>query len=149
MNKREVIWLLVRLLGVYFAYLTIVSVVGLIGSVSTLYSLPTTTTTISSTNSNSEFPVAPIGAPNNFPVGQPISPNKSADKPPLDAVSKKVADDAVKNLLLNIFLIVFYGAIGFYLLRDGRVLFALLNREDLIASDRKEINSLGILDSEE
>lgn len=147
MNKREVVWLIVRLIGVYFSYLTIVSVFGLISSAAALSSLPSTTT-VSSTNSNTDFPTAPVVAPNNFPAGQSNSPNKITEKPALDTVSKKAGDEAVKNLLWHIFLIALYGAIGFYFLRDGRVLFAVLNREGVIISDTKEINSLGLFDDE-
>jgi len=64
----------------------------------------------------------------------------------MDAASKKIRDEAVKDILWYVFLTAFYGAIAFYLIRDGRLLFALLSREGRIVSDTKEINSLGIFD---
>ena len=146
MNKREVVWLIVRLFGIGFVYLAIVSAFGLIGSISTFTSLPAAPS--ASTNSNTEMSVTPIAAPDNFPVRQPNLPNRTGEKPAPDAASKKAGDDAVKNLLWYLFLIALYGAAGFYLLRDGRILFAALNREDKIISDTKEINSLGIFDEE-
>jgi len=144
MNKREVVWLIVRLIGVAFVYLAINSVFGLIGSVSTLYSLPAPT---ASTGSNTNSSVMPVITPDIF-AAQPNNPAKNAGKPAVDPISKKAADDAVKNLLLYIFLTALYAAIGYYLLRDGRILFTVLNREDVIVTDRKEINSLGIFDTE-
>jgi len=146
MNKPEVVWLIVRLFGIGFVYLAIVSVFGLIGSISTFTSLPAVPT--ASSNSNTEMSVTPITAPDNFPVRQPNIPNRTGEKSVPDAASKKAGDDAVKNLLWYLFLIALYGAAGFYLLRDGRILFAALNREDKIISDTKEINSLGLFDDE-
>ena len=146
MNKPEVVWLIVRLFGIGFVYLAIVSVFGLIGSISTFTSLPAVPT--ASSNSNTEMSVTPITAPDSFPVRQPNLPSRTGEKTAPDAASKKAGDDAVKNLLWYLFLIALYGAAGFYLLRDGRILFAALNREDKIISDTKEINSLGIFDEE-
>ena len=145
MNKREVIWLIIKLLGTYFVYLAFVSFFSLISSVSALYSLPSDAASPSKTDANISS-VSPVTAPDGFPSRQPNSAGKTAEKPPLDAASKKIRDDALKNLLWYIFLTALYGAIGFYLIRDGRVLFALLGREGKIASDEKEINSLGIFD---
>lgn len=144
MNKREVVWLIIKLIGTYFGYLALVSFFSLISSVSTLYSLPSESASATKTDAN--IAVSPITAPDGFPTRQPNSAGKNAEKPVLDAASKKIRDDAVKNFLLYIFLTAFYGAIGFYLIRDGRVLFAVLSREGKVASDTKEINSLGIFD---
>lgn len=145
MNKREVVWLIVKLIGTYFVYLAFVSFFSLIGSISVLYSLSSEPT--SSTKPDANISVSPIATtPDGFPSRQSSPVSKNTEKPVLDAASKKVRDDAVKNLLLYIFLTAFYGAIGFYLIRDGRVLSAVLNREGKVASDTKEINSLGIFD---
>ena len=146
MNKREVIWLIVKLIGTYFVYLAFVSLFTLISSVSTLYSLPSDAVSPSKTDANISA-VSPVVAPDGFPTRQPNPANKTAEKTPLDAASKKIRDDAIKNLLWYVFLTVLYGAIGFYLIRDGRILFAILGREGRIVSDEKEINSLGIYDA--
>ncbi len=143
MNKREVVWLIVKLIGTYFVYLTVVSFFSLISSVSLLYSLPSEPSAAAKTDAN--VAVSPIAAPTGFP-SRPTNSSNAAEKTPIDAAAKKLRDEAVKTLLLYIFLTVLYGAIAFYLIRDGKVLFILLNREGKIISDEKEINSLGIYD---
>jgi len=144
MNKREVVWLVVKLIGTYFFYLAVVSFFSLISSVSILYSLSSEPT--SATKPDANISVSPVTTPDGFPSRQSNSSGKNAEKPILDAVSKKAGDEAVKNLLWYIFLTAFYGTVAFYLIRDGRILFAVLSREGKIVSDTKEINSLGIFD---
>ncbi len=149
MNKREVVWLIVKLIGTYFLYSAVVAFFGLIGAISALYSLPSDSSSASKTDTNVSA-VSPIAAPDGFPMAtpmkQPNAANKTVEKP-LDPAMKKLRDEAIKNLLLSIFLTALYGAIGFYLIRDGRVLFWILNRESVVAAERKkEINSLGIYD---
>ena len=144
MNKREVVWLIVKLIGTYFFYLAFVSLFSLISSVSALYSLSSEPTSAAKTDTN--ISVSPITAPDGFPTRQPNSAVKNIEKPVMDAASKKIRDEAVKDILWYVFLTAFYGAIAFYLIRDGRLLFALLSREGRIVSDTKEINSLGIFD---
>ena len=143
MNKREVIWLIVKLIGVYFIYLAAVSAFSLISSVSTLYSV---SSQISTTKSDTNSTVSPVTAPEGFPARTPIPSNKTTEKPVADATQKKLADEAIKTVLFYIFLTVLYGAFGFYLIKDGRILFAVLNREERIVTETKEINSLGIFD---
>ena len=142
MNKREVVWLIVKLIGVYVAYLAIISAFSLISSVSTVYSV---SSELSSTKSDAGSTPSPVIAPENFPAKPPVSANKTNEKP-LDASQKKLADDAIKSVLFYIFLTALYGALGFYLIKDGRILFMLLNREEIIVVENKEINSLGIFD---
>lgn len=151
MNKREVVWLIVKLIGTYFVYSAIVAFFSLVGSISALYSLPSETTSPSSKNDADVSAVSPITAPDNFPTPmtatrQSNTTGRNAEKTTLDPAMKKARDEAIKNLLWYIFLTALYGAIGFYLIRDGRVLFALLSREGKIVSEEKEINSLGIYD---
>ncbi len=143
MNKREVVWLIVKLIGVYFIYLTVVSTFSFISSVSTFYSV---SSQLSSTRPDANSAVSPITTPENFPARPPISSNKSNEKPVADASQKKLADEAIKTILFYVFLTALYGAFGFYLIKDGRILFAVLNREEKIVSETKEINSLGIFD---
>jgi len=144
MNKREAIWLIVKLIGVYFFYLAFVSLFGLISSVSALYSA--TPEQISSTKTDINIAVSPVPASDGFSSKQPSYANKNAEKSGLDPASKKVKDEAIKTILWYIFLTGLYGAIAFYLIIDGQILFAVLNREGKLISETKEINSLGIFD---
>jgi hypothetical protein len=143
MNKRELVWLIVKIIGVYFIYLTIVSAFSLISSVSTAYSV---SSQVSSTKSDANSAVSPVLMPETFPAKTPVSPNKTGEKPVVDASQKKIADDAIKTVFFYVFLIALYGALGFYLIKDGRILFMILNREERIVEETKEINSLGIFD---
>lgn len=150
MNKHEVVWLIIKLIGMYFVYSAIVAFFGLLGSISALYSLPSEASAASPKTDANVSAVSPVAAPDGFPTPmtatrQPNAAGKTADKP-LDPAAKKARDEAIKNLLRSVFLTALYGAIGFYLMRDGRILFALLSREGVIASEKKEINSLGIYD---
>lgn len=146
MNKREVVWLIIKLIGVYFVYLTVVSFFSLISSASALYSLPADPN--ATANSNSNNAVSPVAAPDGFPSVRQTNPTaKPNQTPTIDAATKKLRDEAIKTLLLNVFLTFIYGAVGFYLLRDGRLLFALLNREGKVSTEKEpEISSLGIFD---
>lgn len=139
MSKREVVWLIVKLIGVYFTYLTIVSVFSLVNSVSILSSVSSRIPTIK-TDSNSAV------APESPPGKSPISSNKKDEKSDTDTAQKKLADEAFKTVLFYILLTALYGTLGFYLIKDGRVLFALLNREEIIVKKPKEIISLDISD---
>jgi hypothetical protein len=144
MNKREIVWLIVKLIGTYFVYLAVVSLFSLLSAVSSLYSLPAEQNSPNKPDAN--VAVSPVFPADSFPARQPNQTNKNTEKPTLDAASKKLRDDAVKTFLLYIFLTALYGAAGFYLIKDGQILFAVLMREGKIVSDTKEINSLGIFD---
>lgn len=143
MNKREVVWLITRLIGVYFIYLAFIFAFDLISSVSTLYSV---TSQKSETKSETNSTIAPVGIPENFPARQPNLAGKIPEKPALDSTSKKLADEAIKQLLWYVLLTGLYGAVGFYLIKNGRFLFAILNRETEVAEKEKEINSLNLFD---
>lgn len=150
MNKREAVWLIIKLIGTYFVYSAVVAFFGLLGSISTLYSLPSDPASASKTDANTSS-VSPVStAPDNLPTPlttrTPNAANRNAEKP-LDPATKKARDEAVKNFLWFIFLTALYGAIGFYLIKDGRFLFRVLNREGrVVKEEEKEINSLGIFD---
>jgi hypothetical protein len=143
MNKREVVWLIVKLIGVYFIYLSVVSAFSLISSVSTLYSV---SSQISTTKPDANSTASPVITPDSLPGRPPVPSNKTNEKPVVDASQKKLADEAIKNVLFYVFLTILYGATGFYLIKDGRILFILLNQEERIVTETKEINSLGIFD---
>lgn len=66
---------------------------------------------------------------------------------PNDAVQSKndpkntddtAASETVENFLWFILLTIIYGVVGFYLLRDGRLFYALLMREELLTTREAE-----------
>ena len=145
MNKREVVWLIVKLIGVYFIYLAFVSAFSLVSSVSNLYSV---SSQISETRIDADPVTNVMVVPENFPSRQPTYTSKTAEKSAPNSVSKKLADELFKILLWYVLLTGLYSAVGFYLIRDGQILFALLNREAKSKSKPEEINSLGLFDDE-
>ena len=127
MNKREVIWLIVRLTGVYLAYLTIVALFSVIGSASALISASSQTPVVKPDNENIRVLPTPL------PM-KPEPDTAAAVKP--DSTAEKLKSEAFKDLLFHIFLTVLYGAVGVYLIKNGRILFDILNNE--ASSSRKE-----------
>jgi hypothetical protein len=126
MNKREVVWLIVRLIGLYLCYLAIISVFSLAGAFWALAGMPGT---------KGAEPETVINAPEQ-PAGIPgISPNPPArtpNRPPTvaDSAADEAKRAAFKIILWYLFLTLLEGGTGFYLLFRGRLLFALLVRED-------------------
>lgn len=121
MTKRHVVWLIIKLIGVYFAYSAIVAVPGVISSIYAYASLP----------SPPRFGKAETG---NTAVNiQPVFPNPNANtstKPEIETPAEKAKNEALKLFVWNLLATIFYGLVGWYLIRDGRFLFALLIRED-------------------
>lgn len=127
MNKREVVWLIVRLIGVYFAYLAIVSVFTLVGSISAFY-------TLSSEGGKPEIEnVKPL--PPGIPGRIENDPKVNTKTDPL---SEKAKSEAFKTLLLNIFLTGLYGGVAFYLIAKGTVLFNILSKETVVRRSEKQ-----------
>ena len=124
--------MIIKLIGVYFAYSTIVAVPGVISSIYNYTSLPSPPRFAKNENpaANTQ-PVSP-GFPGNPTVNNPTNPaipkTETTDTP-----AEKLKNEALKLLLWNLFSTIFYGLIGWYLIRDGRFLFAILNHEE--ASD--------------
>lgn len=130
MNKYQVIWLIIRLMGLYFAYLTLVTLLGLLGSIPALFTLPKIDA--NPKNANVAFNQNPT-----IRV-QPITPNANYDAPetPTDGAAKtdesitgKFKGENFTNFLWFLIMSGIYGAAAWYLLRDGRFLYAILNRE--------------------
>lgn len=150
MNKREVVWLIVKLIGTYFLYSAVVAFFALLGSISNLYSLSAADgATVNKTDANVSS-ISPVAAPEGIPMMTTPTParqpGRAAEKP-VDPATRRARDEAVEDLLWYIFLTAVYGALAFYLIRDGRVLFWMLNREGKrIVEKEAEISSLGILD---
>lgn len=126
MYKREIVWLIVRLIGVYFAYCALVSFFSLASAASAVYSASP-----GDTNSNSTTTIVAPGIP-------AMQTNPNAPAKPADPATEKAQSDAVKSLLLYIFLTGLYGAAAFYLLKRGDFLFHILNSENLPGAGRKE-----------
>ena len=88
MAKREVVWLIIKLIAVYFIYEAVMSALSLIGSLFTLISL-------SDLN-----------------------------------LSREISNTFLRAIVWAIAMTAFYGWIGWYLIKDGRLLFVILNREE-------------------
>jgi hypothetical protein len=114
MNKREVVWLIVRLIGVYFVYSAFVTVFSVVSAVTALTALSSDT----SPNSQSTVEVNRISANPTRPEPEP--------RPKADPATEKLKSDAFKSILLYIFLTALYGGAGFYLIRKGGILFNIL-----------------------
>ena len=151
MNKYQVIWLIIRLAGVYFAYLALIAFFGLVGSVPALFTLPK----IDADNKNANVAV------NTKPTlrVQPISPNGNYNAPETaenngkanESITDKFKGDNVKNFLWFLILTAIYGAAAWYLLRDGRILYGVLNREEphgLVKEKQAEVTSLNLSDKQ-
>ena len=133
MIKREVVWLIIRLIGLYFAYLTIISLFGLIGWAPALIFMPPALD--SAPNSNTAIPNTRIQpAPYNVnPAAEPLPKNNAET-----TANDKDRSETVKIFLWYILLTAVYGTVGWYLLRDGRLFYALLMREELIKTSKAE-----------
>ncbi|HVE59411.1 MAG TPA: hypothetical protein VNB22_21555 [Pyrinomonadaceae bacterium] len=151
MNKYQVVWLIIRLCGVYFAYLTLVTFLGLVGSIPALFTLPK----IDANPKNANVATQP-----NPPVRvQPISPNGNYNAPETpenkeksdDSITGKFKGENVKNFAWFLLLTAIYGAAAWYLLRDGRLLYGILNREkpdEPLKEKEAEVTSLNLSDKQ-
>jgi hypothetical protein len=125
MNKREVVWLIVRLIGLYFAYSAAVALFSVAGAGYNLFSL-------TSTGGRPDIENAtPLAAPG-FPRPQ-VDVNASNKT---DPAAEKIKGDAFKTVLWYLFLTALYGGLAFYLLRRGRALFEILSNEQ--SPERRE-----------
>jgi hypothetical protein len=125
MTKKQVVWLITKFFGMWFAYSAIVSVPVLISSIYAYSSLPSPPRFTKAENpANGAQPVSPN------PAGIPALNNPaSAVKTETESPVEKAKNEALKTLLWNLFSTIFYALIGWYLIRDGRFLFSVLNRE--------------------
>lgn len=134
MNKKEIVWLIIRVIGLYFAYLTLVSLFSLVGSAPALIFMPPALDAASNANTvvaNTRVQTLPF---NTNPIGEQPPPQIKTEA----AASDKDRSEIIKTFLWYIFLTAIYGAVGWYLLRDGRLFYALLMREDLIEKREAE-----------
>lgn len=133
MTKREVVWLLIRLAGVFFAYLTVVTLFTVVTSGwGTIFAPPKIDAPTANGNRASAMPGIQPATP--YDPGFGANPNQIATPAPAVAEPVKPEDkakrEAVMTVLGGILLVLIYGGLSFYFLRDGRILYMLLMRED-------------------
>lgn len=132
MNKYQVIWLIIRLAGVYFAFLTVMTFFGLVGSIPALFTLPKIDTNPKNANVSTTAPqnpalrVQPISPNGNYNAPENADANKDKSG---ESITDKFKGENVKTFAWFLVLTAIYGAAAWYLLRDGRVLYGILNRE--------------------
>ncbi len=129
MTKRESVWLLIRLAGVYLVYLAVITFFTLISSGwGLIFAPPKLDIQNAKASRNVTMtgiqPPAPFDPNINPTVETPVVTNETL-KP-----EDKAKREATINFLWQLLLVLIYGSIGFYFLRDGRVLLAVLMRED-------------------
>jgi hypothetical protein len=133
MNKHQVVWLIIRLVGVYFAYLTLVTFLGLIGSIPALFTLPKIDATspknanVSTMPQNPTLRVQPISPNGNYNANETAENKENKSD---ETITDKFKGENVKTFVWFLILTALYGAAAWYLLRDGRILYSVLNREE-------------------
>lgn len=136
MTKKQVVWLIIKLVGVYFVYSTIIAVLVLISSIYAYIQIPSPPRFGKAENPSANVQTISPGFPSN-----PTQNNPATTKPEVETPAEKAKNDALKELLWNLFLTVIYGAVCWYLIRDGRFLFAILNREEPYDASGKPVES--------
>ena len=129
MNKREVVWLIIRLIGVYFAYTAVVTVFSLAGSVFAFYNLNSDTGAAVKAETENVRNVS--GIPNMRPETPDAKPVVKGDP----AIEKQKSD-AFKSILLYFLLTGIYGGLAFYLIAKGNRFYRILAKE--AAAPRQE-----------
>src|SRR5687768_4621590 len=100
MNKHQVVWLIIRLIGIYFAYLALVTLFGLVGAVPALFTLPKIdadkkNANVSATPYNPTIRVQPI-SPDGSLSGTPDAAG-TEEKSKEDGISEKFRGENVKT----------------------------------------------------
>lgn len=129
MTKRELVWVLIRLAGIYFAYLAVITFFTMIGSGWSLIFAPPKLD-VPETNTNRSVAIPGIVQPVPYDINGNPAANPSVNNTTPEKTEDKTKREAVMKLVWSVVLTLIYGGIGFYFLRDGRVLFALLMHED-------------------
>lgn len=128
--------MIIKLIGVYFAYSTVVAVPEVISSVYSYTSLPSPPRFAKNENPAANTQTVSPGFPGNPTINNPTNP--AIPKAETDTPAEKAKNEALKLFLWNLFATIFYGLIGWYLIRDGRFLFAILNHEEASADASSE-----------
>ena len=151
MSKPQLVWLIIRLAGVYFAYLALVSFFGLVGTLPGLYTLPKIDTDQKNANVASRpspviqvQPITPDGVYN--PMATPGSTPAKED----ESITEKFTAENVKDFAWFLVVTVLYGVAAWYLIRDGRVLYDVLNREEPngLRRETPEVTTLNLSDEQ-
>lgn len=146
MNKRDVVWLIVRLIGLYLCYCAIIAVFTLASAVWAFIGLPSKPGTPGAETEISRQAENPPGIPGFTPQGpnaQPENPRRPQQaNRPADPVADEARRTAFKEILWALFLLVIQGGVGFYLLVYGGLLFNMLMRENQSATREKEPESI-------
>lgn len=129
MNKREVVWLIIRLIGVYFAYTAVVTVFALASSLFAFYNL--SADSASTVKPDTENVKNVPGMPNMRPETPEVKPAVKGDP----AIEKQKSD-AFKSILLYFLLTGIYGGLAFYLIAKGNRFYRILAKE--AAAPRQE-----------
>lgn len=148
MTKREFVWLLIRLAGVCFAYLAIVTLFTVVTSGwGTIFAPPK----IDAPNANSNRSVSTMPGTQSAPFDPAFNPSNPSQVPtPNSAEPEKPEDkvkrEAVMSVLGQLLLVLVYAGLGFYFLRDGRILYMLLMREesDKLKKSEPEVTTLNL-----
>lgn len=141
-GKQQLAWFLIRAIGVYFAYCAIVSLVPLGSSIPDLFSVPKIDRSV-----QSQVPVDPAKPMPRF--GQPApTPEITKEEQELD---KAFRIQAFKSFLWSLGASLFYIFAAWYLIRDGRVVFDVLNREQPFGLDdqKEEVTTLNLSEDDE
>lgn len=152
MNKYQVIWLIIRLVGIYFAYLTLVTFLGLVGSIPALFTLPKIDASpqnanVSTIPQNPTIRVQPISPNGNYNAPETAENKEKSD----ESITDKFKGENVKTFAWFLILTVIYGAVAWYMLRDGRFLYAILNREkpdESTTEKEAEVTTLNLSDEQ-
>lgn len=133
MNKREVVWLIVRLIGAYFGYAAIVALFTLVSTVWLIFSVSSSekggeqSTQVAPTS----FSEQPAGIPGiqeaTPPRNRPDTAQRNANKP--DSVADEARRAIFKLILWHLFLFLLQGGAAFYLLFHGGLFFNILIKE--------------------
>jgi hypothetical protein len=155
MNKYQVIWLIIRAAGVYFAYLALITFFGLAASIPALFTLPKLDANPKNANvavnQNPTFRVQPVSPNPNFNAAETTENGEKTGDKKDDSITDKFKGENVKTFAWFLILTAIYGAAAWYLLRDGRVLYGVLNREEphgLIKEKEAEVTSLNLSDKQ-
>jgi hypothetical protein len=142
MTKKQVVWLITKFIGVYFAYSAIVAIPVVISSIYRYVSLPSPPRFAKSENpaANNSQTITPT-FPGNPSLTNPALNNPAVPKTETETPAEKAKNDALKELLWNLFATIFYGLIGWYLIRDGRFFYTLLNREEPFDESGKPVEA--------
>lgn len=129
MKKQQTVWLLVRTAGVYFAFSATLVLAPLAASVPDLFTLPKLDRKAG--NSIPFDPSKPMPG-----IGETV-PTAEGAKEKAEA-ERAFRAQSLENFLWFLSEFLFYALLAWYFIRDGRVIFDVLNREEPFELARTE-----------